>query len=64
MLKPPNARTPPCMRALKDMSKPLYERFMSSLVLSTLATCDATPGFGSHIGTSEPSIGLTTLTWS
>ena len=46
------------MRALNDMSKPLYARFMSSLVLSTLATCDATPGFGSHTGMTLPSSGL------
>jgi hypothetical protein len=37
---------------------------MSSLVLSTFATCDATPGFGSHTGTLRPSSGLAMLTWS
>ena len=64
MPKPPNARTPPRMRALNDMSKPLYARFMSSLVLSTLATCDATPGFGSHTGMALPSSGLAIENWS
>ena len=37
---------------------------MSSLVLSMLATCDATPGFGSHTGIALPSSGLATLNWS
>ena len=45
MLTPPNARTPPGMRALKLMSKPLYQRFMSGFVLSTLATADENAGF-------------------
>ena len=37
---------------------------MSSLVLSMLATCDATPGFGSHTLTALPSSGLAIVNWS